>query len=1779
LDIDLKLYRVNSDGTPGQMLVHRSSFGGEECAFIVLDGVKGVGRNYLLKLQYYAFGVTVGSCETFEMELEIMRYAHLDEYKDKWFESVSHLENSVLPSIPEHTFKQDFHFEPDTVFALLADPRVTVAPNYFWSYHFTVEEMKDHMPLLRTRVNSRFAFGQVALKLEEGDKGDHCASESIVTSIDQSRCMAGDSTMNGNYIEKVIQPGNYVLWLYEPLLQNNSMTPAARFDFAFHIDYVPSSNAYWECGLPELPPYLNSDGYIHKDGTMHLRDTFHTTGESSTSFATTEESVFRAASNNGVLFTLVDSASKTTLVSNVKNVLKVLPAGHYSLTMRAMSSSHPECLTLDIELALEPTSVIAAQTCSETRLPVVDVSSLPFHLGPSPSDPHTSLQFFASPYNSGNALVAQYSFHLSEIAILAVDLSSNFLYHDLGLELLESKSGSAIAVSERKMNMHSLQQLLSAGDYTLRLVTPNVDGSRPAALPSCLPFNMVMDIVSNNDNSTNTECMLDGEDIPVTFDDERFLNVHGTMEWGSSNLRVPSKSSLKRVESIPFTAVRKSFMRVFVDSNSAVDIDILVKDTTTENVIAEGASGIFDLETFVAVLPEGKYSLDLTFWIWDKKLLPVCPTFSMQVSITDAADLSQDKECATAADKWPPQIGEVQISKKLNYSYDSLTAGDDLYFRQKAEEVALWKTDFSVDAPADIAVDVSFDFERSDLVVFLMRMNGDNVLSTFYATPYLHHSFLMLRGITAGTYRLTMYDPLSLDSSVRGCAHYTFSVKIQETSTLFTNDHETLPSTLDGVPYLAFDGSTDIFDTFVMFRFSDKESTTFTVASESTIRAEAQYELSSARSRDVDVMLYDISGDSDKLIADYMTTLYAHIPAGKYRLDFVQVNKTENSISGEGEMIQTSISLHTLAELKSLLDSSPIPAQCEDVLVPSVVPTPDGFFQYNSIDRQVSQETLMNARKTGAPVQELSVTLNQQSVLWAEIGVDFAMNALDMVLTRQDGEVLYTTMYRNSHTIRAVLPAGDHSLEIFAPAEFKENDMELLPRCTLFTFAMTLSPDDASSRCAFLDLVPWDLNRYDGGSLAFGGPMNEEGFLSVYGDSFGVPPKHDTDSLSVTIKKDSVVSVVIAAGARMSSVSAQLFETVSGTELHPLSSTQTHGMMQQAVMWKVEPSVSRHTDYQIVLNYGGISGSCSSFEMQIKIEPVDLLENSLVCPITGEKQDLPETVLSVDSHGYASDYHDSWFLSSDDLVKEGVNKPYDITFHVNTASAFSVSFSFNSLVNMLDLSLMKQKEDGNLLTYAYSSLKIQSTMTGLTTATRSIVKTLTSGTYVIRLTSSSFVSPIDISETVFCLPFTYIVQLMPLDGTPYVSDVTPALARGLSPSKPLTLLLRFSESVYDVTTSERADASAIRDVFELSKIKSDDSPAPPTSVVPASTDSTLWALNFNSSVFESLTTYKLQFTGRERLADDEGQNVSYTLVNIYSTLDATCSGHGKLDNSSGACRCEEAYAGATCNSCNLGYMRVQGPDPDSVRCVPAVKCEEDTCGCNRSADGKCNPLGTCYIDREDGRARCYCNEGYSGAYCRECSSGYTGWPVCVRCLNGGTWDADSSKCNCPRNFKGDICGECAFGYSGDDCSANAAIPVLVLLSIVVVAGVAIGGVVVYNKYFKSKDVAPYELLPVDDDEIGGKRSNAVIDTHRQNLLDFGAEIDGDDDILEDAEPSADVVGMNLDPAKLDTGKPDAEKSDPEKPKPDTQQKPQAAFDLLSSDDPIDDDDDFFAYKH
>ncbi len=145
----------------------------------------------------------------------------------------------------------------------------------------------------------------------------------------------------------------------------------------------------------------------------------------------------------------------------------------------------------------------------------------------------------------------------------------------------------------------------------------------------------------------------------------------------------------------------------------------------------------------------------------------------------------------------------------------------------------------------------------------------------------------------------------------------------------------------------------------------------------------------------------------------------------------------------------------------------------------------------------------------------------------------------------------------------------------------------------------------------------------------------------------------------------------------------------------------------------------------------------------------------------------------------------------------------------------------------------------------------------------------------------------------------------------------------------------------------------------------------------------------------------------------------------------TCSGHGTCDSSSdeAVCVCDEGYTGDACDICDTGY---QDNDGDG-ECLPDC----DTSGL------ECGSHGTC--DDSSGAAVCVCDVGYTGAACDTCDTGFqdndgdgTCLPDCatsgLECGIHETCDDSSGsiECVCVEGYTGAACDTCDTGYQDKD---------------------------------------------------------------------------------------------------------------------------------------------------
>jgi len=156
------------------------------------------------------------------------------------------------------------------------------------------------------------------------------------------------------------------------------------------------------------------------------------------------------------------------------------------------------------------------------------------------------------------------------------------------------------------------------------------------------------------------------------------------------------------------------------------------------------------------------------------------------------------------------------------------------------------------------------------------------------------------------------------------------------------------------------------------------------------------------------------------------------------------------------------------------------------------------------------------------------------------------------------------------------------------------------------------------------------------------------------------------------------------------------------------------------------------------------------------------------------------------------------------------------------------------------------------------------------------------------------------------------------------------------------------------------------------------------------------------------------------------REVQICVINSHCEA-SSCNGHGNCNDSTGViqCTCNTGYSGATCNVCDVGYQDKNSDGSCELDCAHAGL----NCG-----HGQCSDLS--------GTALCVCDTGWALPNCSSCASGYLGtdchrdWCDLNTCLNGGT--CANEACQCPSNYTGATCNQCAAGRNNDypTCSDN-----------------------------------------------------------------------------------------------------------------------------------------------
>jgi len=118
--------------------------------------------------------------------------------------------------------------------------------------------------------------------------------------------------------------------------------------------------------------------------------------------------------------------------------------------------------------------------------------------------------------------------------------------------------------------------------------------------------------------------------------------------------------------------------------------------------------------------------------------------------------------------------------------------------------------------------------------------------------------------------------------------------------------------------------------------------------------------------------------------------------------------------------------------------------------------------------------------------------------------------------------------------------------------------------------------------------------------------------------------------------------------------------------------------------------------------------------------------------------------------------------------------------------------------------------------------------------------------------------------------------------------------------------------------------------------------------------------------FDSSYTIKMDAA---KFKNREGKPYVNPLGNpTFTTMVSECGTHGHVVD--GKCQCDTGYTGPHCDLCASGYHDVNGT------CVADPACPPNYC----SGHGQCVPMDT--------EPACFCDYGYTGRQCKECSYGF-----------------------------------------------------------------------------------------------------------------------------------------------------------------------------------------------
>jgi hypothetical protein len=1654
VDIDIWLYAINpTDGEVLDVVQRGIGVDTEESMFEVLPP-----GTYELRFEYFDYArwtddfgdgepddssaADAVDCQSFQFELAITPTASLASHT-----AVLKANCKATDVVPFTTLASPLRitgpmqYTPTQLFSVVSQPDGRLnrdAPHYFVTLPIIVDPPvnEGQVAVLRVDVGARFLLGDVAVLLEHGSD-DLCRVKTARDDMsfynstrkrqwgdydddgrasDVRRCVSSVADYDTNSLEIRLAPGNYTLFLYEPRPQNQSLSACAVYDLSMRVTYITETETVFNCDGVPVPSSLMTPSYMATtDGYLQLQDVFQLRGARSTQFELANSSLMRvrASGPNGdrVTFSL---RNRTTLVTagvwrTDGSIYAQLPAGNYTLTSTYFGSTTDRfCLALPVEWSIEPYT--AVPVCAES-LPSFTINAIPFKFADGARYTISSTQ--ANVFRS-------FPFDVTSLSEINAAIDSDFLRADFRVVLMHRDvvTGTLTQSTEglSQYNRNTLRAILAPGSYTLQLVQPvRSTATNGPPYAGCMPFNFQVRIDPLVVNGAVGDCFArigNAEELPTTLDSERYLagGARSRVHFQSQHFLVPRDASNATTSfvyrhRINFTAPlgAASLFRIFIERHE-IDIDVSLL-TKAGAVVGAGEGHIVGEETFTADLTAGaSYYLELSFWRSSFRIYAdQCPTFAMAVEFEPRAPLLP-RQCLNGGDHLPPLPSSTLT---LPYDYDSRTLGESLYLQQRADNERSVEFEFTIGESADVFFSVAYDFMHGDLSLALE--SEEQRADTRYGINLRDRNVIIARNIPAGTYTLTIYEPVAISADLLGCNQFVFEAHVRAAYDAAVRGAQPLPPSLAGVAYLG--GSSVVHlsgKRLLIERLKSSSTTVFTVAVRSLVRvATGGATLTLTQVQPLQQIAASVANENGE------SMLAAVIEPGNYTLTLRSRAggfSFFSAIEGEIEL--------AIVPVDTVVQANQANARTTCAAPPTIEPpTPNAAGTYHA--RYYAANTTLPAAQaaTQSVLHSVAVMLQRQSVVFVRVGFWFPAYALQVRLRGNGTSSSYGVVGRNLNTVNVVLPAGTYTMQIDQPAlppGVWQQTPGLLAPCAAYDVSITIGDAEDSgdyTDCSDFVTLPTSLNSYGGAVRSYGSPLDAQGRLTLWGDKFYMTGSdHGRDSMTLTVAKPSVVSIFTSNDA-YTAVDASVSRDGGSAPLAPRYESMRRDEMQH-IFYLQQPAL-----YAVELTYNNLlSAPCQFLAVQVLVRPFDELQQGVMCAkgaTTAAKlppAELGTPLATANTYSVSAATRVTPALMAQYVDSRG-NFRYGMNFTVTGQARLVASLAFNSLVSGFALELVARNSMWGYLAETRGATKpTEGAGAGVGGAT--LVSTLEHdlypGDYQLRVVSIkqnytwTLGLPFDVDvDHELCFPFLFQLQLA-VPGVVTVR-VDPPGAVEQTVEQALIVTLTFSGDVFDANSAPVQRIGRGNPLLTAVYLSGPAGATLEASSVDIDTKAGTWRLTFQPSAAHAGQSFVLKVKPNTLYSEDHKPIDLGASLPAFAFASNKCSSHGTYQN--GACVCTTGWTGSQCDVCDNDYKMDAGGN-----CVRQMggTCRADSCGCQRGSGGPtCRAVGVCSV--VNNKLSCTCPANVDPATnCQHCRAGFRNFPTCSPCVANEPCTDDST---------------------------------------------------------------------------------------------------------------------------------------------------------------------------